>query len=313
MAHYLVTGGAGFIGSHLVRALLDRGDRVCVIDDFSTGRLENIEEVLNKIELIQASICDRDALRDAFQDVDYCLHHAAFVSVPGSVERPLDCSQANVEGSLNVFMAARDAGVKRVVYASSSAVYGDVETCPIQESSPLSPVSPYGVGKVAGEMYARVMSDLHGVDLVGLRYFNVFGPRQDPASPYSAAIPVFVKAMLEGKPPPVNGDGLQSRDFTYVDNVVDANLLACQVPEMLGGVYNVSCGQGTSLLELVNMLNQVLGTTLNPRLRDALPGDIRHSWSDINLARETFGYSPDVLVREGLTRMVRHQQEQAYS
>ncbi len=304
MARFLVTGGAGFIGSNLVRTLLELGETVRVLDDFSTGRRQNLADILGQIELIEGSICDADEVRRACEGVDYCLHQAAIPSVTRSIEDPCRSNQANVEGTINVFLAAQKAGVKRVVFASSSAVYGDSEAVPVSESSPLRPISPYGVTKASDEMYARVFSDLYGVDIVGLRYFNVFGPRQDPNSQYAAVIPIFITRLLAGESPPVDGDGLQSRDFSYVDNVVSANVRACQAEGQFAGIYNIACGATTSILDLVRMLNEALGTSIEPVFRDARPGDIRCSWADISKARQELGYEPMISVREGLEMTV---------
>ena len=304
MARYLVTGGAGFIGSNLVHALLEAGHEVRVIDDFSTGRRENLEQVADAIELFEGSICDTDLLARAFDGVEFCLHEAAIPSVPRSVEDPAQSNRANVDGTLNVFLAARDAGAKRVVYASSSSVYGNTRVIPAHEDLPLDPISPYGVTKAANELYAAVFSELYDIEIVGLRYFNVFGPRQDPASQYAAVIPIFVTAMLAGNSPPVDGDGLQSRDFSYIENVVQANRQVCERSERMVGVYNVACGATTSILELVDLLNDVLGTSLEPMHRPSRPGDIHTSYADIAKARTTFGYEPTISVREGLERTV---------
>ena len=304
MACYLVTGGAGFIGSNLVEALLERGDEVRVVDDFSTGRHSNIEGIGSSLALFEGSICDEELLREAFKGVDYCLHLAAIPSVPRSIEDPVSSNGANIDGTLKVFMAARDAGTKRVVCASSSAVYGNTETVPTHEALPAAPISPYGVTKAAGEMYAAVCSDLYDIDIVTLRYFNVFGPRQDPESPYAAVIPLFVRSMLAGKRPTVDGDGKQSRDFSHVDNVIHANLLACAAEGPIAGTYNVACGAYASILDLVSMLNEILGTCIEPDFRDARPGDIRKSWADVSRARETFGYAPTVSLEDGLKRVV---------
>lgn len=304
MAFFLVTGGAGFIGSNLVRGLLARGEKVRVIDDFSTGQRANLAEVLPSIELIEGSVCDKALLRQAFEGVDYCLHQAALPSVPRSVETPLDSNRVNVEGTLHVLLAARDAGVKRVVYASSSSVYGNAQTIPIHEGLPRAPISPYGVTKAANELYAKAFAALYGMELIGLRYFNVFGPRQDPNSQYAAAIPVFIASMLSNTPPPVFGDGCQTRDFTYVENVVLANLRACEAKGPITGVYNVAYGRATSVLELVEMLNGILGTDLEPQFFPARPGEVTQSWANITMATSIFGYEPSVSVREGLERTV---------
>ncbi|MBI4558111.1 MAG: SDR family oxidoreductase [Candidatus Hydrogenedentes bacterium] len=305
MACYLVTGGAGFIGSHLVGALIEHGHAVRVIDDFSSGRRENIAAWLGSVELYEGSICDRDLVQRAMRGADYCLHHAAIASVPRSVSDPWQTNRVNVEGTLNLFLAARDAGVRRLVVASSSAVYGNAESVPVNESLPIAPLSPYGVSKAADELYAQVFSSLYAMDIVCLRYFNVFGPRQDPTSQYAAVVPIFIARMLAGQRPPVYGDGLQSRDFCHVDNVVEANLRACEAPRPFAGVYNIACGQSTTVLELVKTLNEILGTDLAPEFQPLRPGDVRHSWADISRAQEQFGYEPRINLREGLGKTVK--------
>lgn len=304
MTRYLVTGGGGFIGSNLVEALLERGEDVRVIDDFSTGRRSNIEKFEPSLTLFDGSICDEEILREAFDGVHYCIHLAAIPSVPRSIEDPVSSNRVNIEGTLKVLMAAHDAGAKRVVCASSSAVYGNTETVPSHEALPVAPISPYGVTKATNELYATVCSTLYNIDIVCLRYFNVFGPRQDPDSPYAAVIPLFVRSMLAGKQPTVDGDGQQSRDFSHVDNVVHANLLACAAERPIAGTYNIACGASASILELVSLLNNILGTEIEPDFRDARPGDIRRSWADISRAAEAFAYTPTVPLEEGLKRVV---------
>ncbi|MCP4640476.1 MAG: SDR family oxidoreductase [bacterium] len=304
MASFLVTGGAGFIGSNLARSLLLEGHRVRVIDDLSTGRSKNLDGIRDDIEFVKGSVCDADTLARAFEGIELCLHQAAIPSVPRSVRDPLRSNRANVEGSLNVFLAARDAGVRRVVFASSSSVYGNVTQLPVGEDLPLNPISPYAVTKAADELYARTFADLYDMEIVALRYFNVFGPRQDPQSQYAAVIPIFVRKMLAGERPPVFGDGLQSRDFSYIDNVVRANLLACEQTEPTSGSFNIACGSTTSLLDIVGMLNDVLGTSLDPDLLPPRQGDIRDSYADISKAQSVLGYEPEVSVRDGLERAV---------
>ncbi len=304
MATYLVTGGAGFIGSNLVRSLLERGHSVRVLDDLSTGRRANLTEVLSQIEFIEGSICEVDLVNQAMDGVEYCLHQAAVPSVPRSVEDPLRSNRVNVEGTLNVFLAAREQGVRRVVFASSSSVYGNTSVSPVREDLPTQPISPYGVTKATCELYARVFSSLYNMDIVGLRYFNVFGPRQDPASEYAAVVPIFLSKMLRGERPPVHGNGRQSRDFSYIGNVVDANLRVCDAEGPLAGVYNAACGAETSILGLVALLNEILGTKLEPVFEPSRAGDIRRSCADIRRAGETFGYKPQVSVGEGLKRTV---------
>lgn len=305
MSCCLVTGGAGFIGNHLVRALLQKGHDVRVIDDLSTGNLDNLADVRERITFFLGSICDTELVTRASRGVTCCYHQAALPSVPRSVKDPWRSNRVNVEGTLNVFLAARDAGVKRVVFASSSSVYGNTDVVPTHEGLPLAPISPYGVTKATCEMYARAFTDLYGMDIVALRYFNVFGPRQNPQSQYAAVIPIFVQKMLAGERPPVDGDGMQSRDFSYIDNVVSANIKAGEAAGSIAGVYNVACGESTTVLDLVNTLNAILGLNLAPDFQAARAGDIRRSCAAIGQARAAFGYEPLVGVREGLERTVR--------
>ncbi|MBI5091189.1 MAG: NAD-dependent epimerase/dehydratase family protein [Candidatus Hydrogenedentes bacterium] len=304
MARYLVTGGGGFIGSNLVHALLVRGQHVRVLDDFSTGKPENLADVLSDIELAEGSICDKDLLPAVFKGVDYCLHLAALPSVPRSIEAPWQCNRSNVEGSINVLLAARDAGVRRVVVASSSSVYGNAAEMPASETAPIAPISPYGVSKAAIEMYARVFAGIYRMDIVALRYFNVFGPRQDPNSAYAAVIPAFIRRMRRGECPHVDGDGLQGRDFTYVANVVDANIRVCEFPGPLAGTYNIACGATTTILGIANALNAIMGVDLQPEFGPPRPGDIRQSYADISKAEVAFGYRPLVAIEDGLAQTV---------
>ena len=304
MPKFLVTGGAGFIGSHLVRALIARGNAVRVLDDFSTGKRENLAGMGHLIELFEGGIEDRDLVSKAVQGADYCLHQAAIPSVPRSIADPWSSNRANIEGTLNVFVAAKDAGLKRVVFASSSSIYGNVEQMPVSEALPRAPISPYGVTKAANELYADVFSGIHGLDIVALRYFNVFGPRQAPDSAYAAVVPIFLDKMLRGERPPVHGHGQQARDFTYVDNVVQANLRACQVEGRIAGAYNIACGASTSIVELVATMNAILGTNLPPDHQPARAGDILRSWADISKAQKAFGYSPLVTLGEGLEKTI---------
>ena len=304
MAQYLVTGGGGFIGSALTRALMERGQRVRVVDNFLTGRRENLAEVQNQIELFEVDICDLDELRPAFRDVDYVLHEAALPSVPRSIRDPLTANRVNVEGTLNVLLAARDAKVKRVIYAASSSAYGDTPTLPKVETMGPHPISPYGITKYAGELNAQVFRQVYGLETVSLRYFNVFGPRQDPSSPYSGVLSKFITALLRGERPVVYGDGQQSRDFTYVDNVVQANLLACTAPQASGKVINIATGTRQSLHQLLATLGRILGSKLEALYEPPRPGDILHSLADIQLARDLLGYQPHVMFEEGLRRTV---------
>ena len=304
MATHLVTGGAGFIGSNIVRELVARGEGVRVLDNFSTGRRENLAEVLNDIELIEGDVRDPSACRRAVAGVEYVLHQGAIPSVQRSVDDPSISNDANVSGTLNLLIAARDAGVRRVVYASSSSVYGDSPTLPKHEDMTPRPRSPYAVSKLAAEYYCQVFTEVYGLETVSLRYFNVFGPRQDPTSQYSAVIPLFVQAMLAGEPPVVYGDGLQSRDFTYVSNNVEANLLAATVPGVAGRVFNIACGKRYTLLDLIAMLNDILGTRIDPVFAPPRHGDVKHSLADIRLAQEQMSYTVDVDFEMGLERTV---------
>ncbi len=302
MARFLVTGGAGFIGSNIVRSLLNDGHEVRVLDDFSTGRHTNIEDLKEDIEVFEGSICDDDLLKTVFEGIEYCLHQAAIPSVPLSVEKPRETNRVNVEGTIKVFLAARDAGIRRVVFASSSSVYGNVEKMPVREDIPVNPISPYAVNKATDEMYAKVFSDLYDMDIVALRYFNVFGPFQDPKSAYAAVVPIFVRKMLAGQRPQIFGDGLQSRDFSYVDNVVSANVMAVTYEKDIAGAYNIACGYTTNLIKLVDYLNQALGTEIEADFLPERKGDIKHSFADISKAKQTFGYQPKVLIDEGIRK-----------
>ncbi len=299
---YLVTGGAGFIGSHLVEALVATGAAVRVLDNFSTGHRANLAGCLDRITLIEGDITDLKIVRDAVAGVDFVLHQAALPSVPRSVASPMESNNANVNGTLNVLLAARDAGVRRVVYAASSSVYGNIEAEYKREDMPPDPRSPYAVAKLAGEQYCRAFYLTYGLETVSLRYFNVFGPRQDPKSQYAAVIPIFLTAMLHDQPPPVEGDGYQSRDFTYVADVVHANLLACTAPDAAGEVFNIACGGRHTILSLVDILNRLLGTAIAPVHVAPRPGDVRHSRADIGKAERLLGYRPQVSFEEGLAR-----------
>src|SRR6266478_6230151 len=302
MAKYLVTGAAGFIGSSLVRALLDRGEQVRGIDNFDTGRRENLTEVLNRMDLHETDILDLGAMHKACEGVDYVLHQAAIPSVPKSVLDPLGSNQANVDGTVNVLVAARDAKVKRVVYAASSSAYGDTPTLPKHEGMSPSPISPYAVAKLASEHYMTSFYRCYGLETVSLRYFNIFGPRQDPSSPYSGVLAKFCTAFLEDTQPVIFGDGEQTRDFTYVENAVQANLLACDAPNVSGKVFNVGVGGRFSLSQTVALLSQISGKSLETKYDPPRDGDIRDSQADISQAREFLGYEPTVTFEEGLRR-----------
>lgn len=298
----LVTGGAGFIGSHMVDALLAAGHSVRVVDNFSTGKRENLAHVADRIDLREISITEREPLADAMQGVDYVFHFAALASVPRSVKNPLASNEHNVTGTLNVLLTARDAGVKRVVYAGSSSAYGDVEAEYKSEDMPPCPLSPYAVAKLAAEQYCQVFTRVYGLETVTVRYFNVFGPRQDPTSAYAAVIPKFITAMLAGQPPTVEGDGLQSRDFTYIDNVVRGNFLACTTPGVAGQTFNIACGGRISLLDMIDLLNRALGTEIAPVFIAPRPGDVRHSRADVSKACRLLGFEPEISFEEGLSR-----------
>lgn len=299
---YLVTGGAGFIGSHIVDELVRRGETVRVLDNLATGKRQNLADALNRIEFIEGSIIDPATVQRAMQGVDYVLHQAALPSVPRSVADPATSHEINVTGTVNVLIAARDAGVRRLVYAASSSAYGDSPTLPKREDMPTNPLSPYAVSKLAGEHYCRAFCQVYGLETVCLRYFNVFGPRQDPKSQYAAVIPKFIAMIRRGERPTIYGDGAQSRDFSYVANVVQANLLAATAPQAAGSVVNVACGQRHTLLDLVAALNRLLGTNLAPVFLPDRAGDVKHSLADISAAKELLGYEVLVPFEEGLGR-----------
>ncbi len=304
MRTFLVTGGAGFIGSHIAQTLAERGERVRVLDNLSTGRLSNMDGFREKIEFVQGDLVDPQTVAEVVDGVDCVFHQAALASVPRSVETPLDTNAACVTGTLVLLDAARRAGVQRVVYAASSSAYGDQPNSSKREADLPEPISPYGAAKLAGEYYCRAFTATYGFETVCLRYFNVFGPRQDPDSPYSAVIPLFITAILSGRQPVIYGDGLQSRDFTFVANVVDANLLAADAQHVAGRVLNVANGCSTDLLTLIDVLNRLLGTDVKPRHAAPRPGDVRESLADITLARKYLAYEPTIDFQEGLRRSI---------
>ena len=304
MGKALVTGGAGFIGSAIARALLGRGWQVRILDNFSTGRRENLADILSQIELIEDTICSPGACRQAAEGCEIVFHEAADVSVPRSMVDPESTHRTNVDGLYNCLVAARERGVRRFVFAGSSAVYGAGAALPTREGALPDPVSPYGASKAIGELYCAMFARCFGVQTVCLRYFNVFGPRQDPASQYAAAIPAFVSRMLRGQRPTVFGTGEQSRDFTFVENVVQANLLAAEAQVSGPVVVNVGCGVGTSLNQIIGVLNGLLGTDLEPLYDKPRPGDIMHSWADIGAAEKLIGYRPAVGFQEGLRKTI---------
>ncbi len=304
---YLVTGGAGFIGSHIAERLLEEGHGVRILDNFSTGRRENIEPFARRfgdgIEILEGDVAELEDCRRAVDGIGYLIHQAALASVPRSLADPVATHRANATGTLNLLVAAREAGIRRFVYAGSSSVYGDSEKLPKDETMCPKPLSPYALSKLSGEEHLRLFGLNFGMETVTLRYFNVFGARQDPDSPYSAVIPRFVSRLLAGQAPVIYGDGQQSRDFTFVGNVVDANLAACRV-EGVSGVYNIACSERTTLLELLERIQTILGTHIAPTHEPARAGDVRHSVADISKARSKLGFEPKVALAEGLISTV---------
>ncbi|HET9408323.1 MAG TPA: SDR family oxidoreductase [Candidatus Sulfotelmatobacter sp.] len=306
MALYLITGIGGFIGSSIARALLARGEQVRGVDNFATGKPQNLAEIRDRIDFRENDILDLDAMHKACEGVEYVLHQAAIPSVPKSVRDPLGSNRANVDGTVNVLVAARDAKVKRVVYAASSSAYGDTPTLPKHELMTPSPISPYAVAKLAGELYMVSFFRCYGLETVALRYFNVFGPRQDPSSPYSGVLAKFITVMLRGEQPTIYGDGEQSRDFTFIDNVVKANLLACEAPgeKVAGQVINVATGRRITLNETFRLLQPLTSYAGKPAYAAERNGDIKHSLADIAKAEQLLGYTPRVNFEEGLRRTV---------
>jgi UDP-glucose 4-epimerase len=302
LMRYLVTGGAGFIGSNTVDELVRRGHSVTVLDDLSAGKEANLATVREKITFVKGTITDRETVEKACRGADYVVHLAARTSVPRSVKQPQETNQINVDGTLNVLLAARDTGVRRVVFASSSSIYGDTPTLPKHEGMSPAPISPYGVSKLVGELYGRVFHRNYGLDFVALRYFNVFGPRQDPGSPYSGVLSLFITAMRDGGEPSVFGDGEQSRDFTFVQNVVAANLQACETPGLAGRVFNLGTGNRYTLNYTLRLLEAYAGRPAKAKYGQPREGDIRDSQADISLASQTFGYKPLISFEEGLRR-----------
>lgn len=304
MASYLVTGGAGFIGSNLVERLVRDGHRVRVLDNLSTGRVQNLDGVLQEIEFIQGDLRDLDAVRKAVAGTEVVFHQAALPSVPRSIQDPSSSNEINITGTLNLLVEARDAGVRRVVYAASSSAYGNTAQLPKREDMPASPLSPYAVTKHTGELYLRVFCHVYGLEGLSLRYFNIFGPRQDPSSQYAAVIPKFIMALQRGESPVIFGDGEQSRDFTFIDNAVEANVLAATCPNARGEVVNVACGQRYTLNDLVRRLQAVMDRPIPPRYVEPRTGDVRDSLADLQRAKEILGYHPLVNFDEGLRRTV---------
>ena len=300
----LVTGGAGFIGSHLADRLREDGHRVRVLDNFATGRRDNLAHLAGEVEIIEGDIRSYERVHNAVRGCELVFHQAALPSVPRSIQDPLTSNESNVTGTLNVLLASRDEGVRRVVQASSSSVYGPTATLPKQEDMAAVPIAPYAVTKLAAEAYGRAFFGVYGLETVALRYFNVFGPRQDPRSEYAAVIPRFATALLTGRQPVVYGDGEQSRDFTYVDNVVAANVLAADAADVAGQTFNVACGERITLNALLDELRAIIGTDIEAAYEEPRTGDILHSLADISRAREALGYEPAVGIREGLERTV---------
>jgi UDP-glucose 4-epimerase len=304
MAFYMVTGGAGFIGSHMVEELVRRGDKVIVLDNFATGRRENLAAVRDQVDLREADIQNLDVIHPTFTGVDFVIHLAAIPSVPRSIKDPLTTNAVNIDGTLNVLLAARDAAVKRVVFAASSSAYGDNPVLPRVENQEPRPLSPYALTKLAGEYYCQIFWRVYGLETVALRYFNIFGPRQDPGSPYSGVLSLFIAAYDRGETPVIFGDGEQARDFTYVQNAVDATLRACTAREAPGRVINIGVGEEHTLNKAIACLNKIFGRQVTPRYEAPRAGDVRYSQADLSLARQLLGYEPSVRFEEGLERTV---------
>ena len=314
MSKVLVTGGAGFIGSHLTEALLQEGHRVRVLDDFSTGKRKNLifDKKYPSLEIIEGDIRNLAICQKALKDAEVVFHQAALPSVERSVEDPLGSNAVNAGGTLNILFSAREERVKRVIYASSSSIYGDTPTLPKHEEMPSNPLSPYALQKYIGEQYCRLFYQLYGLETVSLRYFNIFGPKQDPASIYSAVIPKFIDALLKGHPPLIFGDGEQSRDFTYIDNVVRANLLAMSAEHLHGEAINIACGKRVSLNQLLNILKEIVGSKVSPVYEEPRKGDVKHSLADINKGKKILNYDPQVGIEMGLKKTVEFFQKQGH-
>jgi len=305
MSRYLVTGGAGFIGSHLSRHLVEAGHEVVVLDNLSTGRRENLDDVLDRLTFVEGSITELETVEQCCEGVDCVFHQAALPSVPRSVADPLASDENNIGGTLRVFWGAHRQGVRRVVYAASSSIYGDTEELPKHEGMQPRPMSPYAVNKRVGELYGAVFNNLYGLSTIGMRYFNVFGPRQDPESQYAAVVPKFITAFLEGKAPTIHGDGLQSRDFTYIQNVVEANLAACAAPDKAGGrSYNVALGGRFTVKDLCLRIRELVGSDIDPVHTETRAGDVMHSQAAVELAAKELDYQGSVDLDEGLRRTV---------
>ena len=303
---FLVTGGAGFIGSHIVDALVTSGDKVCVLDDLTSGRRENLEGVADKIEFIEGDIRDKDVVNRAMQGVDHVLHQAALRSVPKSLGNPKLYNDVNINGTLNILEAAKESKVKRVVFASSSSIYGETNKLPEKESFYPLLISPYALTKLAGEYYCRIFSEIHGLETASLRYFNVFGPRQSLENQYAVVIPKFITCMLKDENPPIHGDGKQTRDFTYVENVVQANIKAATAPDIKCEVLNIACGKNYSVLDIVRYVNKILKKDIKPKFTPLRPGDVRDTLADIKKARKIIKFDPEIGFEEGLTKTIEY-------
>jgi nucleoside-diphosphate-sugar epimerase len=300
MEKYLITGGAGFIGSNICKKLVSDGCFVRIVDNLLTGKMSNLKDFIDKIEFIEADMGDEEVARTAMKGIDVVVHQGALASVPRSVDDPAATHKHCVDATFTLLLAARDAGIKRFVYASSSSVYGDTPTLPKVEMMLPQPLSPYAVGKLVGEYYCSVFYKVFDLETISLRYFNVFGPHQDPTSQYAAAIPAFVTAILKDTPPTVFGDGLQSRDFTYIDNVVEANLLAARAEHTAGDVVNIACAQAVTVNETIEIINAAVGKNIKPIYKDSRPGDVKHSLADISKAEKLIGFRPKVPFKQGL-------------
>ncbi|MDP2911568.1 MAG: SDR family oxidoreductase [Candidatus Omnitrophota bacterium] len=303
---FLVTGGAGFIGSHIVDALVGNGDKVTVLDDFSSGRMENLESVINRIELVKGDIRDKDLVKKAVEGADYILHQAALRSVPKSLANPEFYNDVNINGTLNILTAARDAKVKRVVTASSSSIYGEIEKFPQREDFLPQLISPYGLTKLAGEYYSRIFSRIYGLETVNLRYFNVFGPRQSLENEYAVVIPKFIACILADVKPPIHGDGKQTRDFTYVANVVQANIKSAVTPGIKCEIFNIACGKAYSVLDIIKYVNKILGKNILPEFGPIRAGDAKHTLADISRAKKLIGFKPEVGFEDGLKKTIEY-------
>jgi nucleoside-diphosphate-sugar epimerase len=304
MERFLVTGGAGFIGSNICRRLVSEGCFVRVLDNLSTGKKANLDGIADKIEFVEADMGDTEVARGAMEDVEVVIHQGALPSVPRSIEEPEQTHQHCVNATFTLLLAARDCGIRRFVYAASSSAYGDTPTLPKVETMAVHPLSPYAVGKLVGEHYCSVFSSVFGLETISLRYFNVFGPYQDPTSQYAAAIPAFVTAILKDEPPTIYGDGRQSRDFTYIDNVVEANILAARAAKTAGQVINIACGESVTVNQIIDMISEIVGKDVKAEYAPARAGDVKHSQADISLAREVIEYEPKVAFADGLATAI---------